>query len=261
MVLPTALSGTWSTAAAPRIFSSADLYGAINGGAELFLELGFERLTQQKLKGPGGDVQVDLYRMKDADAALGIYLVKSGKPTPDPALALRHTVNRHQLMYVRGRHFGLLTRASAGSSADLVALARAQASLIPDAASSDGFALLPKAGRIAGSERILRGPVSLQTLYSLGEGDVLQLAGRRTALAAEFEDKARGKHILIVAPYASGAEARAALVNLRKDLDPYLDVRVDTAARLVFEDFEHLFGEARLEGPRLLVRLRLRSKP
>ncbi len=43
---------------------------------------------------------VEIYRMADPVAATGIYLMKCGKETRDASFTERHTVNRHQLMFV-----------------------------------------------------------------------------------------------------------------------------------------------------------------
>ena len=40
-------SGMWKKNGPMKVFTSEDLYGHINGGAEAFLELGFEQLTVQ----------------------------------------------------------------------------------------------------------------------------------------------------------------------------------------------------------------------
>ena len=42
--------GAFAKSAPMKVFTSADLYGHINGGAEAFLEIGFEQLTVQKYK-------------------------------------------------------------------------------------------------------------------------------------------------------------------------------------------------------------------
>src|SRR5512135_601814 len=89
----------WKRSEAVRVFGGADLYGYIDGGAELFLEFGFDRLTLQKFRSGKNELAVEIYRMADPVAATGVYLMKCGKATRDPSFAARHTINRHQLMF------------------------------------------------------------------------------------------------------------------------------------------------------------------
>src|SRR5512146_1704116 len=69
-------AGGWKKAEAPKRFTQADLYGYIDGGAELFLEYGFEQLTVQKYRNGADEFTVEAYRMTDPAAATGIYLMK-----------------------------------------------------------------------------------------------------------------------------------------------------------------------------------------
>src|ERR1035437_10095412 len=94
MPAESAASG-WKTTDPLRVFTRADLYGYIDGGAELFLELGFDELTLQKYRNGANEFAVEISRMTDPAAATGIYLMKCGKETRDPAFKERHTLNRH----------------------------------------------------------------------------------------------------------------------------------------------------------------------
>ena len=122
------------------------------------------------------------------------------------------------------------------------------------------LALLPAAGLVPGSARLFRGPVGLQAVYTLGDGDILRLGGKLTAAAGDYKD-ASGAYTLVVAEYASPGEAAAALKHLTSNLDTYLKARSATGSRLVFEDYEKRFGVASVAGKRLEVRLHLAKPP
>ncbi len=56
-----------------------DLYVHINGGAEIYHEYGFNKVMVQEYTGPGEkSIIVELFEMKDNDAAYGIYSFKKG---------------------------------------------------------------------------------------------------------------------------------------------------------------------------------------
>ena len=254
--------GGWKKIGPPRVFTSADLYGYIDGGAEEFLEIGFEQLTVQRYRSGSEEITVELYRMSDPAAARGVYLARCGRETRDPGLCERHTAGRHQLLLQRHRYYLIVNNTSGGvvTAPMLVKTAAEIAFKLPADAAVPALDALPKAGLVAGSERILRGGFGLQAIYTLGDGDMLQLGGTITAVAGEYQDAAPGSHARIVADYPTPAAAASALEHIRANLDSYLKPTAASDTRLVFQDFEKKFGVVSLTGRRLEVVVRL-SKP
>jgi hypothetical protein len=255
-------SGAWKKNGPTKVFRSEDLYGHINGGAEAFLELGFDQLTVQKYQDGANELTVELYRMTDPTAARGIYLARCGKETPDPALKERHTASRQQILLQRNRYYLVLynTAGGAANAPMLVKAAQAIVPKLPADAPVPALALLPPAGLVPGSARIIRGPVGLQALYTLGDGDILQLGGNITGAAGDYKD-AGGAITLIVVDYPTPAAATAAFKHLKANLDTYLKPASATDSRLVFQDYEKKFGVATLAAKRLEVRLHLTKPP
>jgi len=255
-------SGAWKKNGPTKVFTSEDLYGYINGGAEAFLELGFDALTVQKYREGANELTVELYRMADTTAARAIYLARCGKETPDPGLRERHTAGRNQILLQRNRYYLVITN-TAGGAANAPMLARTAQAVVPKMpadAQVAALGLLPPAGLVPGSARLIRGPVGLQALYTLGDGDILQLGGTITAAGGDYKDAA-GASTLIVAEYPTPAAAGAAFAHLKANLDSYLKPASSTAARLVFQDYEKKFGVAAVSGKRLEIRLHLTKPP
>ncbi len=260
---PDGFSAGWAKEGPPKVYEGEGLYDHIDGGGEPFLELGFEACTVQRYRKGGDLFTLELYRMTDAAAALGIYLTQCGRETPDKGLSERHTVGRNQLMMVKGHYYVVATSpdASAGLPAALVAAAKAAAEGIPTAEPPAVLALLPKEGLVPGSLRILRGPIGLGALVTLGDGDVLLLNRKVTAVAGDYRDKDGATHTLIVAPYPDEAGARAALQNLGAHLDPLLRAEASEPARLLWRDHKGHFGVAYVEGSALRVKTGLSARP
>lgn len=260
---PDGFRNGWAKAAPPRVFTSADLYGHINGGAEAFLEIGFEQLTVQRYRSGPEELTVELYRMTDPAAARGIYLARCGAETRDPALRERHTVNRQQLLLQRHRYYLIVSNVS-GTSATapmLVKTAAEVATRLPADAPVPALDLLPKAGFVSGSERILRGGFGLQAIYTLGDGDILQLGGTITAVSGDYRDAALGPHTRIVAEYPTEGAASSAFKYVRANLDSYLKPVTTADARLVFQDYEKKFGAISVAGRRLTIVVHLLKPP
>ena len=252
----------WKRAEPARVYAGPELYELIDGGAEIFFEHGFARVTVQKYALGADEIVVDLYAMRDAAAALGIYLGRCGDETPAPGLDLRHTAGRHELLAAQGRFYVVVENLSgrAERAADLVAFARALAPRLPVAEPVPVLDLLPKSGRVPGSERLIRGPLALESFIQLGEGDILQLGGQVTAAAASYQGPA-GRFTLVVVPYADSATARRTFAHVQAHLDREIRPLSQTASRLVFRDYSGTYGEVLLDGARIELRLGLAEKP
>jgi hypothetical protein len=255
-------SGTWRKNGPMKVFTSEDLYGHINGGAEAFLELGFEQLTVQKYKDGANELAVEIYRMSDPTSARGIYLSKCGKQTPDPGFKERHTASRQQILWQRHRYYIVLynTAGGAANAPTLVKTAQAMAPRLPADAPVPVLDVLPAAGLVPGSARVIRGPVSLQALYTLGDGDILQLGGKITGAAGDYKDPS-GATTLIIVDYPTTAAVAAAFRHLTANLDSYLKPASTTDTKMVFQDYEKKFGVVTVAGRRLRVQLHLTKAP
>jgi hypothetical protein len=254
----------WVPTEPAEVFRGSELYGHIDGGAELYLELGFEELGVQELHQGSAAIEVELYRMTDPAAALGVYLSRCGQETPNAGLTDRHTAGRHQLLLWRERYLLVVNNPTgvAALAPALVEVAGVLAARLPAPVEVSALASLPAVGRVRGSERIVRGGVGLQALVTLGEGDMLQLGGEVTAAAAAYAAmEGVPAHTLVVADYPTDTAAGAALVHLAANLDPTLTVVRRAATELDLRDFAGKSVTVRLTGRRLELRLGLEVPP
>ncbi|MBZ5639826.1 MAG: hypothetical protein LAO51_13855 [Acidobacteriia bacterium] len=251
-------------AEAPKVFAGAELYGHIDGGAEIFLELGFDALTLARFRRGDAEIVLEIYRMDDPVAAWGIYLAKCGKETPDPGFSERHTFGRYQLAFVKGRYYVLVNN-DAGTpevSAGLLEIGRFTASRIPGAERPAALALLLGDGLVPSTVRLIRGRYGLQSVAgALGEGDLLLLGGKAAAVAGEYRQPGGGTRTLLLVDYPSAAAATAAFSNVREKLDPLLKVLSADEVRILFQDRAGKFGSVSREGARVRVELDLVAKP
>ncbi len=260
---PTGAIDNWKTRSGTKRFSGAELYGHINGGAEIFLDLGFERLDVQKYAQGKRTITVDIYHMADRAAALGIYLMKCGKETPSDVVDARHTVNQYQLLATAGAVYLTITDVDGTepAGATLAKFARYIMRSVPDAGNEDLFAALPVGDRIVGSERIIRGQFTLQAIYTLGPGDILQLNGETTALCARYRSGAKESFTRLVADYPSAAAAKNAFDHLGANLDSYLEVITSRNGQLLFKDYAGKFGLVELDDARLDLSIEMARQP
>jgi hypothetical protein len=185
-----------------------------------------------------------------------------GKESRDPSFGARHTLNDFQLLFQRDRYYVIInnTGGEARLRPGMLEFGRFVASRLPAERPLRLDEKLPQAGLDQASVRLIRGPYALQSVFTLGDGDILQLRGTVTAVAGNFRDR-DGAHTLIVVDYAGEPQALKAFLNVQKNLDRYLTVEGKTDRRLVFKDYENKYGEASISGRRLTVRVHLARKP
>jgi hypothetical protein len=85
-----------------RTFSNESLFGYIDGGAELFLEYGFDSLLVTNLSLNGSDIKVEIYKMTDPDASFGIYSVSHFKCSNSVELTRFCCSTAYQVQFCKG---------------------------------------------------------------------------------------------------------------------------------------------------------------
>jgi hypothetical protein len=263
MLPPDGLVPGWTKSEPAKEFGRGDLFDYIDGGAEIFLEFGFDKLLVQSYKNGASELVLEIYQMESPDSALGIYLMKCGLETPVEGIPDRNSGDKTQLTILKGRAFIHVNNMDGGDSLlpAMVGLARGLLQAIPLEKTSVIFDQLPEKDRIKGSERIIRGAYALESIFTFGQGDVLKLGGKIFALAADYQDKSAGFSTRLVINYPDETAATAAFQNLLANLDPYLKVLEKGERGLVFQDYSKKFGIVKRTGWRLDIRIALSAKP
>ncbi|MCU0287276.1 MAG: hypothetical protein MUF15_12890, partial [Acidobacteria bacterium] len=188
----------WQKKGQVQKFDRNGLYGHINGGSELFLEFGFENLRLQKYQCDGDEISIEVYSMDIPEAALAIYLARCGKETPVPGISVRNTGDYRQIIFLHQNYFSVVDNFSGKANVlpVMVQLAEETLKCLPIGKEkkdefSHLFSLLPVENKVVGSELLVRGYYSLQSIYTFGEGDILLLKNKIFGIAAEYKDKKR----------------------------------------------------------------------
>ncbi|PJB81482.1 MAG: hypothetical protein CO090_03180 [Acidobacteria bacterium CG_4_9_14_3_um_filter_49_7] len=242
-------------------YSAENLYGYIDGGAELFLEFGFKELKTVHLTRGKAQLSVEMYQMTEIMSALGIYLAKCSPETPMDGVVPRNSGDRYQLAVVRGCWFIFINNFDGNRShlQQMRQLANQLAAQIPDKLMAWPCPLDRKR-LVKGSVRLARGPVALQSVYTLGEGDILQLNRQNWAMVADYRSKGKTE-TLVLAVYADEPFARKVFSSLLKNLDPYLKVIRSNETAFIFQDYAGEYGIASIHGRILDIRLHVISVP
>jgi len=88
----------------PDFYNAKQLYGYINGGAELYLEYGFRNVTAQRCSKADHELQVDVYEMRSDEAAFGMFSILRGSCTGTVPGATWSCVRPEQILFARGKY-------------------------------------------------------------------------------------------------------------------------------------------------------------
>jgi hypothetical protein len=253
----------WKTSGKTSIFVKADLFNHIDGGAELFIEYGFEKLLVQRYARGKSDLTLDVYEMESPEAALGIYLTKCGQETPITGIRSRNSGEKSQLTILKAQYFISVNNfdGDAKNLPAMVVLANKALESIREAAAEGLLEMLPKESLVDRSQRLIRGPVALQPFFTFGEGDILELQGKIFGVLADYRGEGNARYTRLVIPYPDQKQALSVYENLKANLDPYLKILTIRANGFVFVDFKQKFGVVEIKGSKLDIRFNLPSVP
>lgn len=122
-----------------RTFTKESLFGYMNGGAELYLEYGFDRLVVTDLLAGDNDLKIEVYRMPDAAKAFGIYSVNIFRCNEAPKLMEFYCQSNYQIQFCKGNYYVNIINSS-GSSAGIKS-ARDIAGELSELITSESFVL------------------------------------------------------------------------------------------------------------------------
>jgi hypothetical protein len=88
-----------------RIFKGSSLFGYIDGGAELYLEYGFEVASVTKIEYNGGEFKTEIFKMTGTEEAFGIFSVSKYRCLSMPPLSKFSCQTKYQLQICKGPYY------------------------------------------------------------------------------------------------------------------------------------------------------------
>ncbi|MGM0667853.1 MAG: DUF6599 family protein [Bacteroidota bacterium] len=88
-----------------RTYTKESLFGYMNGGAELYLEYGFDRLVVSEIDIDGTEYKLEVYKMDDPEAAYGIYSVSVFRCDTSGHLDACACQTQYQLQLCKGEYY------------------------------------------------------------------------------------------------------------------------------------------------------------
>ena len=123
----------WSRSGETLIFEGNELYGHINGGAEVYHAQGFVVLIVQDYTRDDMEVRVEIYDMGSADGAAGIFGENTAGLQTDSSFGVASSLDDYQVIFHKGQYYVSVTNYTGGEAekAAMASLAKATAEAIP----------------------------------------------------------------------------------------------------------------------------------
>ena len=100
-----------------EIFNGSELWGLINGGADLYLEYGFDKLLLQEITMDGEQFRIEINQMQDEISAFGIYSVSVHQCLEKGKLTENDCINAYQYQFAQGNIYASLINFSGSEKA------------------------------------------------------------------------------------------------------------------------------------------------
>lgn len=139
-----------------KSYSKESLFGYMNGGAELYLEYGFDRLVVTEIVAGESEFKTEIYKMNGKDEAFGIYSVSVFRCAVADLLTDYWCQTDYQVQFCKGDYYVNIINAS--GSKDGLRIAVEMASNLIDVITGDLFSIsayLPEVDNISVFDKVI----------------------------------------------------------------------------------------------------------
>jgi len=214
--------GGWKIAGDDRVYDRDTLYEYIDGGAELYLSYGFEKvISRTYVKPDQPHIVVDLFDMGSSRDAFGVF--SHGMETVDETFGQGSQYTAGMMLFWKSRFFvSILAYPETAESKDAVFdLSRAIEAAIPeDGPLPEILAFLPERGLVRESVRYFHHHAWLNAYCFIAAQNVLHLDGEVDAVLGRYGEESRS--VLLLVSYEEEQDARRAYEDFTAYYQPEL---------------------------------------
>jgi len=233
--LPAEVSGWQSAPGGQVVYNRESLYDYIDGGAELYLSYGFNRLESRTYVQDGEpDLVVDVFDMATSNNAFGVF--SYSREVVDSTIGQGSQYTGGLLLFWKGRFYVsiLASPETERSKRAVFELARSIESAIEDEGPlPDILSLLPRQGLVEESIRYFRHYIWLNSHYYVADENILHIDDSTEAVLAKYlsdsgaETGGSTRSILLVVRYP---DEKAAVTAYRDFVQHYLPEKNENSA-------------------------------
>ncbi|MBI4243187.1 MAG: hypothetical protein HY606_03775, partial [Planctomycetes bacterium] len=246
--------GSWIRTGPSHIYKQDELFKYIDGGADIFLEYGFNLLISQEYSNDDQVVVIDIYRMKDSESAFGIYSFKRDKILAPLEIGNEGIASDNVVYFWQDDFYVFISSFQEGVKGGLMLMAKAISTKIGKKGNlPDILSHLPSNYRLHGSEKLISGIIAFNNLCHLAQDDIFDIDIK--GVLAEYELN-QDKFKVLLLKYNNKADVQSAfekLVKFYKEKVKEENILKQTADRLIVKDGAYYL--ARIKSTYLVVAL------
>ncbi|MBI5114902.1 hypothetical protein HZA56_00350 [Candidatus Poribacteria bacterium] len=213
----------WQPEGKSRTYSGEALFEHIDGGADIYFEYGFVTLVTQHYAKADTTLSLEIYCMKDAPAAFGIYSYNRHPSLSPVEIGDKGVIHPNGLYFWKAKYYVDIRQAGPATVAneDFVALAKAIEKKIGTTAAPLGstppevMESLPAKDMVSRSEVFARGKLGINNQVYVAEEDLFGLSDGDAAAIGRYKI-GRTECSLIVAEYSGEEACRKAFNRFRE---------------------------------------------
>lgn len=169
----------WAAREPGRQYRDQELFDYMDGGADIYLEFGFDRVRVQEYALGAHVIELEIYRMRDAAAAFGMYSIKKGSGGKQLDIGREGLLSDYYLNFWKGPFLATLVGMdpSEETLTGLKTIARALSlKLSPDGMRPQLLSLLIPEERIESTLRYFRGNLGFRNIQKIVPPSMLKFA-------------------------------------------------------------------------------------
>ena len=198
-LLPDTLEG-WTVTEEDQIYDRDNLYDYINGGAELYLSYGFQKVINRLYSAPKQpDILLDLFDMGTSEDAYGVF--SHSREIEDTAFGQGSQYTAGLLLFWKDRYFvSILAHPETEESkrAVLSLAKKIDAAITNEGPLPEMLNLLPQESLVTGSIRYFHHPIWLNSYYFIADENILHIDETTDVLLAKYGESQARYFLLIV---------------------------------------------------------------
>ena len=203
----------WKMTSEPEVFIGDNLFDLIDGGADLYLEYGFDRVISAHYADPSlNNIQVEIYEMIDASSAYGIFSITQQTLEWSNQYGNLSTVNQDYISFWKSKYYVILSWSSRQHLDEplLAKLANMIGQKIPDEGNYPNLMQSFQEADPGKKVIYLKGNLALSNFYYFDYKDIFKI---QEALAYALGDCNR-----IIIKYPDQSKAIEILANARQSM-------------------------------------------
>ncbi len=198
----------WKLSGQPDFYQGEELYYLIDGGADIYMEYGFNRVIGGEFTNPAGiRLRLEIYEMTDNAAAFGIFSINHHSLKWNNEVGDESVLGDDFFAFRKKNYYTIISKLIGSGQMDLemIRLGRIVASKIDSGAPLPGLIIAyPKDERMK-SVTYLRGPIALSNIYYFSPKNIFNI---KEGLSAAYDG-----YQVIVLNYENKGDAERTLIT------------------------------------------------